>query len=82
MRPQLNTQNDILSFLNYLEALHIWYRLEHTRDDAITVGIHMPGLRIEVASLKEWVEYSIFSGNERSLDNFSDLFDTLEEGRL
>lgn len=37
-----------LAFLDQLEAAHIWYRLEHVRDDALMVTVAVPGERWEI----------------------------------
>jgi hypothetical protein len=44
---------DLLEFLNQLDEAKIYFRLRHTRPDAISIDIDVPGERWEV----EFVDY-------------------------
>ncbi len=71
---------DLLSFVNYLGKARIWYRLEHLRDDALMVSIHMVGMRMEVEFFDDHVEFTTFSGDESVDRDQGRLFAMLDEG--
>jgi hypothetical protein len=77
-RPPLRNANDLLAFLDYLDAIHTKFELKRNRFDAASVIIALPGYRIEIDFLEDWVEYALFTGNEDSLEDFDALFDLLE----
>ena len=80
---QLTGIKDLLTFVQYLNDISgaPWYRLSHSRYDAIMVEIDMPGIRLEVEFLEDRVEYSVFEGDESVHDDQDRLFAILEENR-
>jgi hypothetical protein len=67
------TQNTrLLSFLNELRAGKIHYRLDQYRDDAIMVGVAVPGERWEIEFLDDGtVEAEVFRSDGAILDSSS-----------
>jgi hypothetical protein len=53
--------------------------LEYSRDDAITVAVDMPGVRLEVDFFDDHIEYSVFEGDESVFDDQERLFALIEE---
>lgn len=80
---KLNNVNDLLRFVQYLNDISgaPWYRLSHSRYDAVMVEIHMAGIRLEVEFLEDRVEYSVFEGDESVHGDHERLFALLEEDR-
>lgn len=76
---QLRGLDDLLLFLNFLNSRKIWYRLEHLRDDAVMVSVHMVGTRLEVEFFKDRIEYSNFEGDESVFDDQDRLFALIED---
>ena len=70
---------DLLAFLNFLRDRKIWFRLEHLRDDAVMVSVHMVGTRLEVEFFDEHIEYSVFEGDESVHDDQVRLFQLIDE---
>ena len=72
---------DLLVFLQLLNDIseRPWYRLKHTRYDAVTVEIYMPGLRLEIEFFDDHIEYSTFEGDESVHDDQNRLFALIEE---
>ncbi len=52
MKPQ-KTFHEVLKLLTQLEEAKIWFSLRHSRNDAITVDVNVPGQRWEI----EFVDY-------------------------
>jgi hypothetical protein len=73
--------NDLLPFLNYLRGIRDvpWYRVKHSRDDAITLEIYMPEIRLEIDFFDDHIEYSLFEGDESVFDDQERLFALIEE---
>jgi hypothetical protein len=72
---------DLLPFLQHLNSISRspWFRLEYSRDDAITVAVDMPGVRLEVDFFDDHIEYSLFEGDESVHDDQERLFALIEE---
>jgi hypothetical protein len=72
---------DLLPFLQFLYDMRgrPWYLLRHTRYDAVTVELHMPGVRLEVDFFDDHIEYSTFEGDESVHDDQERLFALIEE---
>lgn len=68
-KRNLRGLRDLLPFLNYLNEARVWHRLEHLRDDAIMVSVHMVGTRLEVEFFDDHIEDSLFEGDESVLDD-------------
>jgi hypothetical protein len=73
-----------MDLLRFLQRLHDisgtpWYRLEHSRYDAITVAVDMPGIRLEIDFFDDHIEYSTFEGDESVFDDQDRLFALIEE---
>ena len=76
---KLNGIGDLLPFLNLLKDHSIVYRLEHMRPDSIMVTLTLVGARVEVDFFDDHIEYSVFKGDERVLDDQEDLFRLLSK---
>lgn len=70
---------DFLPFVDFLRDRKIWFRIESLRHDAVTVEIHLVGVRLEVEFFDDHIEYSMFSGDEAVEDDQEKLFDLLIE---
>ena len=70
---------DLLAFLDFLKEERIWYRVEHLRFDALTVEIHLVGVRLEVEFFADHIEYSHFDGDESVHDDQKRLFEILKD---
>lgn len=72
----MNAMEKLLAFLRRLESHHIYYRLDHPRDEAIMVTIDVPWQKWEVEFLADGeVEIEVFKSdgeirNETELDRF------------
>jgi hypothetical protein len=75
----LSGMNDLLPFLNYLDKLHIKYRIEHMRPDSLMVTYTLLGARVELDFFEDHIEYSVFTGDEFVLDDQKALFDAIED---
>jgi hypothetical protein len=70
---------NLISFLNDLRDAKIAYRLEHNRDDAISVEVAVPGERWEVDFLDDGsVEVEIFK-SDGTIHDASSLTDLIEK---
>ena len=76
---KLSGLNDLLAFLNFLKDQRIWYRVEHLRFDALTIEIHLVGIRLEVEFFDDHIEYSYFTGDESVHDDQVRLFELIKE---
>ena len=70
---------DFLPFVEFLRDHRIWFRIESLRHDAVTVEIHLVGVRLEVEFFDDHIEYSTFTGDESVEDDQKKLFDMLIE---
>ena len=70
---------DLLPFVEFLRDRKIWFRMDSLRHDAITVEIHLVGIRLEVEFFDDHIEYSTFTGDETVQDDQKKLFDILSE---
>ena len=75
----LNGIKDLISFVEFLRDRKVWFRIESLRDDAVTVVIHLVGLRLEVEFFDDHIEYSSFTGDESVEDDSQKLFALIEE---
>jgi len=66
---KLHGVRDLLPFLNLLKDHSISYRLDHMRADSVMVTLTLVGFRVEVDFFADHIEYSVFSGDERALDD-------------
>ncbi len=73
----LNGIQDLIPFLNDLKDRKLYFQLEHSSHETLTVLIHLIGHRVEVDFHDDYVDYSIFSGDESVLDDHAALFDLL-----
>jgi hypothetical protein len=70
---------DLLSFLEFLRDRRIWFRIESLRDDAVTIEIHLVGMRLEVEFFADHIEYSHFTGDEGVKDDQKKLLEIIIE---
>ena len=76
---KLNGICDLLPFLNFFKDHSFFYRLEQMRPDSIMVTLTLVGARVEVDFFDDHIEYSVFKGDERVLDDQQDLFRLLSK---
>ena len=76
---KLNGIGDLLPFLNLMKDRSIVFRLEQMRPDSIMVTLTLVGARVEVDFFDDHIEYSVFKGDERVLDDQQDLFRLLSK---
>lgn len=76
---QVRDIRDLIPFLSFLRDRRIWFRLDHLRDDAVMVSVHMVGTRLEVEFFVDHIEYSIFEGDESVNDDVAKLIALIEE---
>ena len=76
---KLNGICDLLPFLNLMKDRSIVFRLEQMRPDSIMVTLTLVGARVEVDFFDDHIEYSVFKGDERVLDDQQDLFRLLSK---
>lgn len=73
----INSTERILSFIRQLREKKIAYRLYHSRDDALSIEVDVPGERWEIDFLEDnTVDVEIFrsDGNIQNEDAFQELF--------
>ena len=76
---KLNGIGDLLPFLNLLDDHSIVYRLEHMRAESVMVTLSLVGARVEIDFFEDHIEYSVFKGDERVLDDQQELFRLLSK---
>ena len=81
----MTKKNDITDFLNLIEQLKragIYHAIRHTRDDAISIDVAVPGERWEIDFLKDGsVEIEVFKsdGSMHDEKKLEELFDKYTE---
>lgn len=68
---------DLIPFLKFLRDQNAWFRIESVRDDAVTIELPFPGMRIEVDVFDDHIEYSSFTGDESVEDDPKKLIDLI-----
>jgi predicted MarR family transcription regulator len=71
--------NDLLPFLDWLDAINVYYRLEKLRDGAIIIKITLSGRRIELEVFADHVEVCTFVGSETVEINDTELLRNIED---
>jgi hypothetical protein len=75
----LNGICDLIPFLNYLKEHKIYFQMEHSSAETLSVLVHLVGQKIEIDFHDASVDCSSFSGHEDVLTDQAALFGMLEE---
>jgi len=65
---------DFIPFLDYLDSINVFYRIEKCRYEAIMVTFTVIRARIELEFFDDHIEYSVFRGSEDVSDDDREIF--------